>query len=201
MIRRDFLKTASVALGATTLAPWVLDAEALQGAAVDAAKSALADAALDTAARLGASYADIRINRYRYESVATREQQVTNVSRTQHAGFGVRVLVEGTWGFAASSSISPDDGRRVTEAAVAIARANAMFQRKPVVLAPVQKAVATWKSAFQTDPFDVPLDTKIQFLLKLNATAMKTPRVSFVNSSMFWVNEQKIGRASCRERV
>ena len=95
-------------LGTVTLAPWILEREAAAAAEVDAAKSTLAEEALATAKRLGASYADIRINRYRSESITTRERQVQNVARSQDFGFGVRVLVKGTWGFAASSIVTPD---------------------------------------------------------------------------------------------
>ena len=72
--RRDFIKTASIALGATTLPSWIYGAS--PGTTfVDVNKDSLADAALATAKKLGASYADIRINRYRLEAVQTRERQ------------------------------------------------------------------------------------------------------------------------------
>ena len=96
MIRREFLKVASTAIGAVTFAPWVLEREAAAAAEVDAVKSAFAEAALTRARVLGASYADIRINRYRSETIFTRERQVQNVARNQDFGFGVRVLVNGT---------------------------------------------------------------------------------------------------------
>jgi TldD protein len=119
---------------------------------------------LAEAHRLGASYADVRVSRYRFESIATREHQVRNISRTQNAGFGVRVLVNGTWGFAASPNLTADEAQRVTAAAVDIARANARLQRKRIELAPAGKVETSWKSVFQRDPFDVPLDEKVQFL-------------------------------------
>jgi TldD protein len=201
VIRREFLKAASSAVGAVALAPWVLDRESAAAAEVDAVKSALAEAALTRAKVLGASYADIRINRYRSEAIVTRERQVQNVARDQDFGFGVRVLVNGTWGFAASNVVTADEIRRVTAVAVDIARANAVFQRKRVKLAPVEPAVASWKSAFDKDPFDVALDQKIQFLLALNDTALKTSGVSFVNSSMRWVNEQRFLATSEGSRI
>src|SRR5919205_448672 len=94
--RRDFLKKTGLALGAVTLAPWVLEAEAKAAAVFQDSKNKLADLALSTAKKLGATYADIRINRYRTEAVSTRERQVLNLSRNQNFGFGVRVLVNGT---------------------------------------------------------------------------------------------------------
>src|SRR5262245_56607230 len=113
-IRRDFLKTAGGALGAVALAPWILEAEAAQADAVVRARGAVVDAVLAAAKKHGVTYADVRISSYRAESIGTREQQVLNVSRSRNAGFGVRVLIEGTWGFAASPTLTADGAQRVT---------------------------------------------------------------------------------------
>jgi hypothetical protein len=107
---------------------------------------------------------------------------VQNVSRNQSFGFGVRVLVKGTWGFASSCNVTLEEVRATTHRAVKLAQANSVYQRKPVTLVPTPKVVTSWKSAFEKDPFDVPIEEKIQFLLKLNETAMKTQGVSFVNA-------------------
>ena len=203
--RRDFLKTAGIAAGALSLPAlpaWissVVAAEEAAAAGID--KNLLAEIALNTARKLGVTYADIRINRYRSESISTREQQVQNVSRGQNFGFGVRVLYKGTWGFASSRSGTPDDVRRITEQAVQIARANSVYQRKLISLVPVDKVVTTWKNAFEKDPFEVSIDDKIQFLLALNDSAMKTQGVGFVNSSMSFVNEQKFYASTDGSRI
>jgi len=203
--RRDFLKSAGVAAGALSLSSlpdWISSVNATEEAAANGVdKNALADVALSTAKRLGVTYADIRINRYRNESIATREQQVQNVSRGQNFGFGVRVLYKGTWGFASSRSVTPADARRITQQAVEIARANSVYQRKPISLVPVEKVVTSWKSAFEKDPFEVAIDDKIQFLLSLNESAMKTQGVNFVNSFMSFVNEQKFYASTDGSRV
>ena len=99
--RRDFLKTTGLVCGMASLPSWVLEAEAAEAVAID--KNKLADVAISHAKKLGATYADIRINRYRNESIFTREERVQNVSRTQSFGFGVRVLLKGAWGFAAAT--------------------------------------------------------------------------------------------------
>src|SRR5580765_2213240 len=98
--RRDFLKGSTALCASAFLPAWVPEVEAAEAAKVS--KQELADAALTRAKALGASYADIRINRYRRESVFVREQSVQNVSRSQDFGFGVRVLIEGAWGFASN---------------------------------------------------------------------------------------------------
>jgi TldD protein len=110
--RRDFIKTAGLTLGALTLPSWIYDAQAATNLTIDVNKNNLADAALSTAKKLGANYADIRINRYRLEAISTRERQVQNVSSGQNFGFGVRVLVNGTWGFAASPIMTEEEVRR-----------------------------------------------------------------------------------------
>lgn len=199
--RRDFIKTAGIAVGAASMPAWVYDAHGATDHFIDVNKNELADAALGLAKRLGASYADIRINRYRQETISTRERQVQNVSSNQNFGFGVRVLVNGTWGFAASPIVTTHEVGRVTNDAILIAKANSVFQKRKIDLAPAPKAVATWKSSFEKDPFDVPIDEKIQFLLKLNEAALAVKGVSFVNSSMAWVNEQKFLATSDGSRI
>lgn len=192
--RRSFLKTSGLAVSAAALPPWVLDLEASEAAEVD--KRKVADAALSTAKQSGASYADVRVNRYRLESLFTREQRVQQVVRTQSFGIGARVLVDGTWGFASSRVVTAQEARRVTRLAFEMAKANAAYQPQRITLAPAAKVEATWKSAFEKDPFDVPIDPKIQFLLNLNQTAMQVKGVSFASSSLHFVNEQKFFASS-----
>jgi TldD protein len=196
--RRDFLLTSGVVVAGTFVPDW---AAAFQpGAGDNGKRAAVADAALAHAAKLGASYADIRINRYRRESIATREQQVQNVSRSTSYGFGLRVLVNGAWGFAASNLVEPAAARAAAEQAVAIAKANAILATRKVTLAGADTFVTTWTSAFKKDPFEVPLETKIAFLLKLNQTAL-VPGVSFVTSQILFADEQKYFASSEGARI
>src|SRR5215831_1277350 len=197
--RRHFLKTASVACGAAALHDWDWQAAAAESAAVD--KDYLADLAISHAKKLGATYADIRINRYRRESIFTREQRVQNVSRGQDFGFGVRVLLKGAWGFAASPVVTADSVRRITAEAVQIARANAEYQRKRIKLVPTPDVSAKWKSAFEKDPFEVSTDRKIEFLLGLNEAGMKAKGASFVNSGLSFQNEQKFYASTDGSRI
>ena len=193
--RRAFIRSTALSCSAlATLPAWVPELEAAEAHAVD--KLALADAALSRAKALGAHYADIRINRYRHEAIATREQHVLRVARSQSFGFGLRVLFHGAWGFAASYVTTPDSARRMADHAIAIAKANARYQEKPVRLAPAPKASASWKSAFLQDPFDIPVDRKIDFLLKLNQAALAVKGASFVNSDVVFQNEQKFFASS-----
>ncbi len=199
--RRDFIKTGGLTLGLAVLPLWARDGQTLAAVFADVNKDALADVALATAKKLGASYADIRINRYRVEAVNTRERQVLNVSIGQNFGFGVRVLINGTWGFAASPIVTVDEVKRVTTEAVAIAKANSVITKRRIELVPTPKVTATWKSAFVKDPFDVPADEKAAILLKINDAAMGVKGITFVNSSLSFINEQKYLATSDGSRI
>lgn len=199
--RRDFIKTAGIAFGAAALPSWVYDAHASTIAFPQINKDALADVALSTAKKLGASYADIRINRYRLEAVSTRERQVQNLASGQNFGFGVRVLINGTWGFAASPIMTADEVKRVTTEAAAIAKANSAITRKKIELVPTPKVVTTWKSSFERDPFDVPAEEKVAMLLKINEAALGVKGINFVTSAMGSVNEQKYLATSDGSRI
>jgi TldD protein len=196
--RREFLCTTGAIAAGAVVPDW---SEAFQpGRGEDASRAEIADAALAHATKLGASYADIRINRYRRESISTREQQVQNVSRSTSYGFGLRVLVNGAWGFAASNIVDPPTARTIAEQAVAIAKANAILATRKVTLAPADTVVASWTSAFKKDPFEVPLETKIAFLLNLNKTA-QVAGVSFVTSQILFTDEQKYFASSEGSRI
>ena len=186
-------------MAATYVPDW---ADAFQSGATDEARRAeVAEVALAQAVKLGASYADIRINRYRRESIATRERQVQNVSRSTSYGLGLRVLVNGTWGFAASNIVDAVSARAAAEQAVAIARANAALTTRKVVLANADQVVTTWANPIKRDPFEVPLETKTAFLMQLNEAALAVPGVSFINSQLQFVDEQKYFASSEGSRI
>lgn len=154
----------------------------------------LADVALNVARQRGASYGDIRIVRTLNQFVTTREKRVENVTNTESFGFGVRVLVDGAWGFAASSLLEKEEIARVAERAVSIAKANSAIRRTRITLVPVEKYPnAKYRTPVERDPFTVPLSEKADYLLKVNAEAgkVKGPGAMFVNSSMFFTKEEK----------
>jgi TldD protein len=151
----------------------------------------LADAALAAARKAGATYADIRINRYRNQFIFTRDRRIQNIANTEDYGFGVRVIVDGTWGFASSSVVTKEEIGRVAAQAAGIARANRRINAEPVRLAPVESFETTWNTPVVTDPFDMPLQPKLDLLMQINEEALKVPGASFVSASLQFVNEQK----------
>jgi TldD protein len=169
-----------------------IPAEALLAVRLDQVqKKALADVALNTARSNGASYADVRIGRYLNQYLFTRENKVQNIVNTESFGVGIRVIVNGTWGFAATNDVTPDGIKKATEQAGAIARANSKIQTDPVKLAPVAShGEVSWQTPIEQNAFEVSVSDKVDLLLSANAAAQEAG-ASFVNSNLFMVNEQK----------
>lgn len=196
MKRRNFVQLAGLGAGAIMMPSLLIgknvSAEALLEPGMDVAvKKRLADVALNTARSLGASYADARIGRYLNQYVFTREDKVQNVVNSESFGIGIRVIANGTWGFASTNDVSEDGIKKATNQAVAIAKANAIIQDDPVKLAPVEAyGEVSWKTPIKKDFREVPVSEKADLLLEANAAAMENG-ANFVNSALFMVNEQK----------
>jgi TldD protein len=193
MDRRSFVKVTGLGMGALMLpvSGRLIAAEALTEKLDIALKRSLADAALAAAKSAGASYCDVRIGRYLNQFVVTRENKVQNVVNTESTGVGIRVIANGTWGFAASNDLSATSVARAAQQAVAIAKANSRLTRTPVELAPVKGVgEVSWATPIKKNAMEVPIKDKVELLLSVNAAAMNAG-ASFVNSILFLVNEQK----------
>jgi TldD protein len=194
--RRDFLKAGGATLGALAVGPGLLRGlpapAPLPVLYTDPATRELMMEALDAAKRAGASWADVRISRNRNNSVSTREKQVTDVVDTDTMGCGVRVLVDGCWGFCATQELTKEGVGGAAQEAAAIAKANRVARDRRVTLAPAPAHPnATWRSAYTIDPFTVPVETKADLLLRANAAALAVPNVRFVNSQLLFVKEER----------
>ncbi len=193
MQRRDFIKASGIGLGVLLLPAYgrSIAAEELVGKLDVGLKKRLADTAMTAAKADGATYCDVRIGRYLRQFVITREDKVQNVVNTESTGVGIRVIANGTWGFAASSDLSPDSVSKAARQAVQIAKANSKLTTEPVQLAPVKGVgEVSWATPIVKNSMEVPIKDKVDLLLGVNAAAMKAG-ASFVNSMLFQVNEQK----------
>ena len=196
--RREFVKassTAAAALGLTSLGASRASAlPAWESVPIqDPAFKALAMRALEAAKGAGASYADVRISRNRTQNVFTRERRVQGVVDNETFGFGVRVLVDGAWGFAASSTLTPEEIVRVARQAAAQAKASRATQLRAITLAPggPPEPNGVWKSPIKQDPFDVAIEDKVALLLAANQAALKVKGARFCTSRMFFLREEK----------
>lgn len=133
----------------------------------------LAQWALDMIASAGAEYGDVRFLRYRRQNLYTEDERVSNMTDSEDMGFGVRVIVNGAWGFAGSDRLTKEEVERVTRQALEIARASSTAMLRPVRLVPEPARRESFRTLYQVDPFTVPIDQKVGLLLEVNRRLLK----------------------------
>src|SRR5919112_1935170 len=146
----------------------------------------LGDAALSRAGELGATHADFRFERVRYQNVVARDGVLQTASDSEDLGFAVRVIHRGAWGFASGVVLTADEARRVAETAIGVAEVAAAMTTSPVQLAPepVYDDV-TWVSAYDVNPLEIPVAEKAALLVdwteRLRAGAAVDHATAFVH--------------------
>jgi TldD protein len=135
--------------------------------------------AVEAARRAGAGYADARWVSEETESLTVRNQEMEGIDRALSQGVGIRVLVDGYWGFAASARVTPEEIERTAGLAVEIARAASRLPMDPVRLAPVEPLTATWSTRVQEDPFTVSLDEKVALLMEASRRMQAVKGLAF----------------------
>jgi TldD protein len=160
----------------------------------------LGTVAITEAKKQGASYADLRIGRYRnqfsgYRLSPERGSNITDevpfVTDQNSFGFGVRVVVKGQWGFAASPLVTAEEIVRITREAVTVAKANAAAQATPVQLAPVKAYRDRWTSKFDKDPFAISMDEKLELIHSATLSIKKDPKVFSAFGALGFQSEDK----------
>ncbi|MBZ5738946.1 TldD/PmbA family protein [Nocardioides mangrovi] len=152
----------------------------------------LGDVALARAQELGATHADFRFERVRYQELAVRDGVLQGASDTEDLGFAVRVLHGGAWGFAAGVVLTPDEAARVAETAVAVARVAAEMTTAPVELAPEPvHADAEWISSYEIDPLSVPTAEKAALLIDWTNRLCEGAAVDHASAFLLQVFENK----------
>ncbi len=158
---------------------------------LDLPRHELADAALSAATKAGAGHADLRIQRISTEVIQLRDGELENAVISREVGLAVRVIVDGTWGFASHAELAPSVAAETARRAVQVARTLAALNRERVELAPEPVyADATWASSYQIDPFGVPVPDKIAVLQDYSGRLLSADGVDHVSAFVTAVKEQ-----------
>ncbi|KDF01636.1 peptidase C69 [Mycolicibacterium aromaticivorans JS19b1 = JCM 16368] len=154
-------------------------------------RHALADAALSAAHAAGASYADLRIHAITSEVVQLRDGELQSAVTDREIGLAVRVIVDGTWGFASHAELAPEVAADTARRAVGVATTLALLNAERIELAaePVYSDV-TWVSNYGIDPFTVPTADKIALLGEYSGRLMASDGVDHVSAMVMTVKEQ-----------
>jgi len=152
----------------------------------------VSDAAISTAKSQGASHVDVRIERTRTGYLALRDAKPETQSDETNFGIGVRVIVNGAWGFASSPDVSEDSAMKLATTAVAMARTSKPLSTEEISLVPEPVyAKKTWVSAYEIDPFAVSDADKKERLATLSSKLLASSSVNHTSAHTMYVKEQK----------
>jgi TldD protein len=140
--------------------------------------------AVEIARGAGAGYADARWVTEQTESLTVKNQEMEGIDRARSEGVGIRVLVDGYWGFAATARTTEADIDRTARLAVEIARAAARLPREPVQMAEVEPVRDTWETEVQEDPFTVSLEEKVDLLMEASGRMRSVKGLAFAEAML-----------------
>jgi TldD protein len=168
----------------------------------------LADAALSRAAELGAEHTDLRVERIRTADLRLHDARLETSHDDDERGLAVRVVHDGTWGFAGGVALTVDAARTLAEEAVEIANASRAVATERVELAPEPSygTGRTWISAYDIDPFDIPVPERIALLEEWSERLLASDSVNHTDASLRQVRENKyyadsFGTSTTQQRV
>jgi TldD protein len=158
---------------------------------LDLPRLTLADAAINAAIEGGASHADLRIHRIATEVIQLRDGDLETSVVSRELGLAVRVIVDGTWGFASHADLTPEIAAETARRAVQVARTLQALNADNVRLAdePVYRD-AEWVSSYETDPFDVAAVDKINVLRDYSERLLSADGIDHVSAGFLGVKEQ-----------
>ena len=142
--------------------------------------------------RRGVDYGDVRYEHLLHESLVAEQGRMASISLSESAGIGVRVLLNGSWGFAATPHLTQAALKRAAAQAVELAKASSMLNKSPRPLAPVKPVKASYTSPFSVDPFDVPLSQKVDHLLWANTELLGPDAIKRATSHMNFHKRRKL---------
>ena len=152
----------------------------------------LADAALQRAVQLGAEHADFRAERIRGQQIRLSDGSLETQFDSDDLGLAVRVVVDGTWGFASAVDLTAEAAVRAAAEAVDVARVAAPIAAERIELAAeTPYGEVTWVSAYAVDPFSVGVADKVALLADWSRRLLADDRVSHVDASLYQVKECK----------
>ena len=162
----------------------------------------LAETGLEYAAKLGASYADIRFVDIEQRLIATKNSTPDNITHTSESGVGVRLIVDKGWGFAGSYKTSEKDIKVTIEKAVQLAKASSSIAKEPIKLAPTRIVEDTFSSNYKVDPMKVELEEILELLVSADKAYREvSPHVRTTSNSLIAKREDKYLATSEGSRI
>src|SRR6266404_1302024 len=144
----------------------------------------LTTTALDTAKLRGATYADVRSMHIRQRDLTTKNGAVGTLAQSESIGIGIRALANGAWGFTSTDKLTREGVSACAAQAVSIAKASALAKRGEVKMVPENAYIDSWQAPLQKDPFEIPLESQLDLLLKADAAMRVVKGVTLTETDM-----------------
>jgi TldD protein len=160
-----------------------------------------AERALDVATSSGAAYADCRVVRREVQALTVKDGRFAEVSSFQDEGIGIRVLVDGAWGFASVGRVDVAGAGDAALTACRIARASSRVRRQPVILAAAPVVVDEYHTPVERDPFEVSLEARMELLIRADEAMASVEHVTTHEASLEFVRERRLFANSEGSRI
>jgi TldD protein len=161
----------------------------------------LANWAIETATRRGATYADVRVMDIRHRDISTKNGEIGALAESESLGIGIRVIASGAWGFAGTDRLTREGVEACAAEAVAIAQASALAKRENVALAPEAAHVDTWQNPFLKDPFRIPVERQMDLLLDADREMRRIKGVTLAEGSMSFRRIEQLFASSTGSKI
>ncbi len=112
----------------------------------------------------GVQFADARAVIRDSTAISRQDGRAEKLFFKSSEGIGVRVLVNGAWGFASKSGLDFESAISSLESAISLAKASAPSVSDPGKVAEIDPVEGSWKSPSEIDPSEVSMEEKMRFL-------------------------------------
>jgi TldD protein len=157
--------------------------------------------ALDMAVREGVTYADVRAEQVRDRHITTKNGRPSNVAASEGAGVGIRVLVDGCWGFAATDDLGAAGLEAAARLAIDIARAGTLAKKHDIRLAPEDAYQQSWTSPCEIDPFGVSVQEVLQHLTAVDTEIGRIAGITLAESSFTCTRKRQVFASSAGSMI
>jgi TldD protein len=168
---------------------------------------AIADAVLNRARELKVDHADVRVERIKTADLALHDARLETSHDSDERGLAVRVVHDGTWGFAGGAIVTPESARALVDRAVEVATVSKPVTGERIELAPEpDHGEQTWVSAYDVDPFTISEGERIELLADWSSRLLAADVVKHADASLKQVRENKFfadlaGTITTQQRV
>jgi len=131
-------------------------------------------------------YADIRFVEIDREIIEVENGVLSAYNISKDRGTGIRVLVNGAWGFASTNDLRKDALLKTAAQAVKIARASAIVKKENIQLASEDKHITSYITPIIKDPFEIGSTEKIELLIQATNLMLKNKVKKSEGSLDFW---------------